>query len=215
MNFTAFQPSEVLAIIPEMSLVILAGIILLVDLLYHDREKPLFGWIAAAGFLIIAVLAALFSKPGAEAELVFGGMLRNDWASFTFRLIFLLGAAITVLIGCEGGLGRRHAEYCALVVIATLGMSLMASSANLIMLYLAIETTSLPLYIMAGFRVLDQKSVEAGMKYLLYGAMASAVMLYGFSLLWGFTGTTNIYEIADQFQAGRLAPLLMAVQPCW
>ena len=56
---------------------------------------------------------------------------------------------------------------------------------------------------MAGFRVLDQKSVEAGIKYLLYGAMTSAVMLYGFSLLWGFTGTTNIYEIAGQFQAGR------------
>ena len=71
----------------------------------------------------------------------------------------------------------------------------MVSPADLIMLYLAIETTSIPLYILAGFFIRDQKSTEAGFKYLLFGAMASAVMLYGFSLIFGFSGTTNIYEI--------------------
>jgi NADH-quinone oxidoreductase subunit N len=89
-------------------------------------------------------------------------------------------------------------------------MDLMASSTNLILLYLAIETTSLPLYILSGFRVLDQKSVEAGIKYLLYGAMTSAIMLYGFSLLYGFSGSTNIYEIANKFQQGGLPPVLLA-----
>lgn len=209
MDLTSFQPSMVLAIIPEIGLVVLAAVVLLLDLVFHPREKPLFGWVTAAGLTIIAVLSALFSRPGDEAQLIMGGMLRSDWASFTFRLIFLLGAAVTVLLAGDEEDGRRFGEFCTLVVVATLGMSLMASSANLVMLYLAIETTSLPLYIMAGFRVLDQKSVEAGLKYLLYGAMTSAVMLYGFSLLWGFTGTANIYEIAGQLQSGGASPLLI------
>ena len=78
------------------------------------------------------------------------------------------------------------------MLISTLGMSLMASSADLIMFYLAIETTSIPLYVLAGFLLRDKRSAEAGIKYLLFGAMASAVMLYGLSLLYGFTGTTQL-----------------------
>ncbi len=208
MDITTFQPSTILLIMPEMGLVLLAALALLLDLLYPRQEKPFLGWVSAAGLLLLAVLAAIFSRPGDEAQLIFGGMLRSDWASFTFRLVFLLGAAVTVLIGSDDADPRRYGEFCALVIVATLGMSLMASASNLIMLYLAIETTSLPLYIMAGFRVLDQKSVEAGIKYLLYGAMTSAVMLYGFSLLWGFTGTTDIYAIATQLQTGGVSPLL-------
>ncbi len=76
-------------------------------------------------------------------------------------------------------------------------MSLMASSANLVMLYLAIETTSIPLYVLAGFLRSDDKSTEAGFKYLLFGALTSTVMLYGFSLLFGFTNTTDIYALAS------------------
>ncbi len=73
-------------------------------------------------------------------------------------------------------------------------MNLMAASADLVMLYLAIETTSIPLYVLSGFMLADEKSTEAGFKYLLFGALTSTIMLYGFSLLFGFTGTTNIYR---------------------
>ncbi len=83
-------------------------------------------------------------------------------------------------------------------------MSLMASASDLIMLYLAIETTSIPLYVLAGFVIVDQKSVESGIKYLLFGAMTSAVMLFGFSFLYGFTGTTNLYaDCARRSKADR------------
>jgi NADH-quinone oxidoreductase subunit N len=135
-------------------------------------------------------------------------MLRQDWVSFTFRLIFMAGAALTALVA-TGKSGKHAGEFYLLLVISTLGMSLMAGSANLIMLYLAIETTSLPLYILAGFRVLDQKSVEAGIKYLLFGAMTSAVMLYGFSLLFGFTGTTGLYDLAGLLQQGQVSAVLL------
>jgi NADH-quinone oxidoreductase subunit N len=90
-------------------------------------------------------------------------------------------------------------EAYLLLLAATLGMCLMAASADLIMLYLAIETTSIPLYILAGFLKDDQKSTESGFKYLLFGAITSAVLLYGFSLIYGFTGKTNLYDLGSFF----------------
>ena len=84
-------------------------------------------------------------------------------------------------------------------------MNLMAASADLVMLYLAIETTSIPLYVLAGFMLSDKQSNEAGFKYLLFGAMTSAIMLYGFSLLFGFAGTTDLYELASMAVAGQLS----------
>jgi NADH-quinone oxidoreductase subunit N len=89
-------------------------------------------------------------------------------------------------------------------------MTLMAASADLIMLFLAIETTSIPLYIMAGFMTNDDKSTESGFKYLLFGAMTTAVMLYGFSLLYGLAGTSNIYAMAESIAAGAVpGPVLV------
>jgi NADH-quinone oxidoreductase subunit N len=84
-------------------------------------------------------------------------------------------------------------------------MTLMASSTDLIMIFLAIETTSIPLYVLAGFFKDDNKSTEAGVKYLLFGALTSAILLYGFSLIFGFTGTTDLYEITDMVVGGGLA----------
>ena len=95
------------------------------------------------------------------------------------------------------------------MLVSTLGMSLMAGSADLIMLYIAIETTSIPLYVLAGFLKHDEKSTEAGFKYLMFGAMTSAIMLYGFSLLYGFTGTTNIYLLGRAVQAGTLSEWIL------
>jgi NADH-quinone oxidoreductase subunit N len=94
---------------------------------------------------------------------------------------------------------NQRAEAYLLLLAATIGMCLMASSADLVMLYLAIETTSIPLYILAGFLTGDDKSTESGFKYLLFGALTSAVMLYGFSLLYGFTGTTSLYDLGIHF----------------
>ena len=98
-------------------------------------------------------------------------------------MLFLTGAAVTSLLAVEWDSISKRGEFYILLVFSTLGMNLMASSANLVMLFLAIETASIPLYALAGFMKDDNKSVEAGFKYLLFGAMTSAVMLYGFSLL--------------------------------
>ena len=194
----------ILSILPEIGLLVLAGVVLVVDLILNKDKGRVLGWITLAGLLLVALVSLLFSQPPTEPQLIWGGMLRADSAGFVFRFIFLSGAALTTLFVLENQEVGQRGEFYILLLVSTLGMSLMAISADLIMLYLAVETTSIPLYVMAGFITRDKKSVESGMKYLLFGAMTSAVMLYGFSLLYGFTGTTQIYEMAALLETGEL-----------
>ncbi len=199
-----FDPSTLLAILPEILLVVLGAIVLVCDLVLPEERRDFLGWITATGLGLILVVSLLVARPGVEPRLVWGGMVRQDWLAFIFKMLFIFSAGITSLfsMGYER-LGRRG-EFYILLLASTLGMNMMASAADLIMLYLAIETTSIPLYVLAGFMTNEDKSTEAGFKYLLFGAMTSAVMLYGFSLLYGFAGTTNIYELAQGIAAGSL-----------
>ncbi len=206
----------VLVFLPEIGLLLLAALVLVLDLAWRASRRWL-GWVTAGGALLVIVLSVLFARPAdpTQAEQIFGGMLRFDMTGFVFRLIFLSGAALTALFSMHHEIIGARGEFYALMLVSTLGMSLMACAADLILLFLAIETTSLPLYILAGFLTRDEKSVEAGVKYMLFGAVASAVMLYGFSLLYGFTGTTNLYQIAQGIlpRAGvpQLGPALALV----
>jgi len=134
-----------------------------------------------------------------------GGMVRFDWLGFFFKMLFMFAGAVTALLLMDNERVGRRGEAYLLLLASLLGMDLMAVSADLVMLYLAIETTSIPLYVLSGFMLADEKSTEAGFKYLLFGALTSAVMLYGFSLLFGFAGTTDIYQLADMLRAGNLS----------
>src|SRR3990170_5831 len=196
----------ILAILPEMLLLAWAGLILALDLALRPHRRALLGWLTALGGLGGPVGALVYARPGGDQGLIFGGMLRHDWPAFSFKVVFLFAAAVTALLSVGvSGISDRG-EYYALMLVATLGMMLMASSADLIMLYLAIETTSIPLYILAGFLKADRKSTESGIKYFLFGALTSTVMLYGFSLIFGFTGETNLYRLAESLQARQLSP---------
>lgn len=199
MSVTNFEPSMILAILPEILLLLLAGVVVAFDAVWKPEKRRGLGWLTFGGLVLIMILTLLVSQPGQNTRLIFGGMLNHDWYSFTFRLLFLFGAAITTLLAIDVKELGDKGEFYALMLVSVLGMNLMASAADIIMLYLAIETTSIPLYILAGFMTRDDKSTESGFKYLLFGATASAIMLYGFSLLYGFAGTTNIYQIAISF----------------
>jgi NADH-quinone oxidoreductase subunit N len=201
----------ILAILPEIGLLVLTAIVMTLDLVWHSERRRLLGWITAIGALVIIGLSVAFSRPVDGPTLIWGGMLRLDDSTFVFRMIFLAGAALTALFASESENLSHHGEFYALMLVSTLGMVLMASASDLIMLYLAIETTSIPLYVMAGFFTHDQKSVEAGLKYILFGAMTSAVMLYGFTLLFGFTGTTQIYQLAGLLGKVPLFAQVMAI----
>jgi len=201
MTIPSFELNMVIAILPEILLVALTGIILVLDALWKPERKRAFGWLTAGGLLVVMVISFLVSAPSGEDHLIFGGMLRQDWLAFAFNVVFMFAAAITALFAMDiEGLGQKG-EFYVLMLVSTLGMSLMAASADIIMLYLAIETTSIPMYILAGFMTREDKSTESGFKYMLFGAAASAIMLYGFSLLYGFTGQTNIYQIASSFSS--------------
>jgi NADH-quinone oxidoreductase subunit N len=204
-----FDSTLFLAILPEILILILAGFVLAFDLIWSDDQRPSMGWLTAGGLALILGLNLTVGRPGSNSILVWGDMLRFDWLSVTFKSLFIFGAAITALFAMDvEGLAKKG-EFYILLLVSTIGMSLMAASADLIMLYLAIETTSIPMYILAGFFKEDDKSTEAGFKYLLFGAMTSAIMLYGFSLLYGFSGTTNLTVLADSVRAQAIAPVAL------
>jgi NADH-quinone oxidoreductase subunit N len=189
--------ADFIAIYPEIGLVVLAAVVLFFSMKSKsDDSNNQTAWVTFYGLIAILALSFLVSNP-TDAELVFGGMLRHDGLAFIFRVIFLLAAAFTVLFSIgKKGLGDRG-EFYVLLVISTLGMSLVGASADMVMLFVALETATIPLYVMAGFLNTDDRSIEAGFKYLLFGAMTSAFMLYGFSLVFGFTGQTNLTAIAQ------------------
>jgi NADH-quinone oxidoreductase subunit N len=202
-----FTPVMFASILPEILILVLAVILLCVEPFWKEDQRRNAGWLTAGGLFIAMIISLLFGQPG-EPTAVFGGMIRFDWLGFFFKMLFMFAAAATALLLMDHEKAGRRGEAYVMLLASVLGMNLMASSADLIMLYLAIETASIPLYILAGFILADDRSTEAGFKYLLFGTLASTVMLYGFSLVFGFAGTTNLYALADMLAAGNLSPLL-------
>ena len=209
MSFTEFAPDRLLAILPVLLLFALAVALLILDLVWKPSRRRILGWLAASGVTLILLATLAFSRPPADEPLVLGGMLRWDWLAFFFTVLILFAAAITCLLSIHVDIIGNRGDYYGLLLITSLGMVLMASSADIIMLFLAIETTSIPLYILAGFIKADDKSTEAGLKYFLFGAVTSAVMLYGFSMIYGFTGETNLYFIADAITTAGMSLFLV------
>ncbi|HAX70864.1 MAG TPA: NADH-quinone oxidoreductase subunit N, partial [Anaerolineae bacterium] len=165
------------------------------------------GWLTAGGLLVTMIVSLLFGRPG-EPTATLGGMIRFDWLGFFLKMLFMFAGAATALLLMDHEKAGKRGEAYLLLLASLLGMNLMAVSSDLVMLYLAIETASIPLYILSGFLLNDERSTEAGFKYLLFGTVASTVMLYGFSLVYGFSGTTDLVEIAAMFTSSNLSPLL-------
>jgi len=184
--------------IPELSLVAFAIVVILLDLFTQRKgllvAVSLVGLVVSAGFTI--------AMWGGGSQAIFNNMLAVDNFALFFKLLFLGIAALVILASVDyvSKFARFRGEYYALVLLSTLGMMLMAATAELIAIYVALELTSISLYILAGF-LKDPKSTEASLKYLLLGAVASAVLLYGMALVFGFTGETHLGEIARTIQA--------------
>lgn len=211
--------SWALALAPEIALMGLLLMVLVYEKLFKPSSPRQVGVFTAWGsFAVLVMTAALYwifrePNPGwSAAESTFwGGMIRNDLVTFVFRLMFLAALTLTSLLSLDVP-RLQKLEYYALLITATIGFSLMAASTDLIMIYVALETASISSYLLAGFYSGQQRSSEAGMKYFIYGAFTTAVMLYGMSLLYGITGQTNLYVIGDVFsseQIAGVAPLLL------
>jgi len=202
-----FTSTTFASILPEILILVLGMLVLIVEPFWKEEQRRNVGWLTAGGLLISMVISLLFGQPGAPTTTL-GGMVRFDWLGFFFKMLFMFAGAATALLLMDNEKVGHRGEAYLLLLASLLGMNLMAASADLVMLYLAIETTSIPLYVLSGFMLADEKSTEAGFKYLLFGALTSTVMLYGFSLLFGFSGTTNIYQLAGMFTSSNLPPIV-------
>jgi NADH-quinone oxidoreductase subunit N len=192
-------------LIPELTLAATAVLVILLDLFIKRK-----GWLAGisiAGIVVAAGFSVVMWGGGSEA--VFNNMLAVDNFALFFKLLFLVIAALIVLASTDyvSKMARFQGEYYALVLLAALGMMLMAATAELISIYIALELASISLYALAGF-LKDPKSTEASLKYLLLGAVASAVLLFGMALVFGFTGKTQLGEIAQAIQSLSLGGVL-------
>jgi NADH-quinone oxidoreductase subunit N len=172
------------------------------------------GGLAAVSLAGIAGAAVALVARRDQAEIVFGGMLAADGFALYFNLLFLLVAALTLLISIPyvRRMGMDHGEYYALLLFSTLGMMVMASSLDLMTIFLGLETLSISLYILAGFLRGQLRSNESALKYLLLGAFASGFVLYGIALVYGATGSLNLKRVAEALAAGKVgSPVLLTI----
>ncbi|MBX6740966.1 MAG: NADH-quinone oxidoreductase subunit NuoN [Acetobacteraceae bacterium] len=192
MSWTLAMPELVLAC---------AGLAILVVGVVPKRETFFPISMAVIGALIVTALLVIGQPEGTAL----GGQYVSDAYSGFMKLLALGGAALSLLLAIDWnekeGLGRF--EFPVLVLFSTLGMMVMISANDLMALYLGLELLSLPLYVIAAFDRDNARSAEAGLKYFVLGALASGLLLYGTSLIYGFAGTTNFDRLADAFSAAQ------------
>ena len=206
-----------LAIAPELLLLVGAVLVLMVDVFVHPQPR-IHGWITALTFAsVAAAIGAQWHRIGIDGVgTSFGGTLFLHNLSVAARSILLVVAVLGVITAWEmlAGLGRRMAEGLSLVMVSTAGFMLMGASADLVMVFVALEIGSIALYVLAGIVRNSRAGDEAAMKYFLLGAFASAIFIYGGALAYAGTGTTNIVEAGTamaSYHTARPAVLLIGM----
>jgi len=192
---------DVYALLPETFLVVWASLLLLVDV-FRIRDKRWTAWGGIAGFVVALVLA--FMQFGRSPLLAFQGMVIADAFSVFLVALFALSGLVGILLAQD--FLQRHdmerGEYYVLLLFSVAGMMLMARVADLIMIFLALELFSIPLYIMSGFARPRSESEEAALKYFLLGAFAAGFMAFGIALVYGATGTTSLPSMVEVIGQG-------------
>lgn len=204
-----FTTNDLLALLPEMVLATVALVVILADLFLRARQRRALAWLSLLG--MAGALAATLSIPTFEEPMV-QGMLRVDVLAKFLNVVFLLGGGFTLMLSADylERQGAARGEYYALILFSTMGAMLMGSSADLLMIFLGLETLSIPLYILSSFFRHDPASQEAGFKYFLLGSFSSALLLYGVALVYGATGTTQLGALAGAVSGALAAkPLLL------
>jgi NADH-quinone oxidoreductase subunit N len=203
--------SDFYYILPEIVLTVGALLVLVADVLMPPAMRAARGWVALLAIGATAVSLAPFASTHVE---VAHGLLAVDRFALFFKIVFLIAAAITVLMSFHylDVESVAPGEYYFLILCATLGMMIMAGGIDLITIFIGLETMAVSFYILAGFIKPSQRSNEAAVKYFLLGAFSLGVLLYGMSLMYGLSGTTNLRVMAPLF-AGQETDmrLLLAV----
>ncbi|MEM7446043.1 MAG: NADH-quinone oxidoreductase subunit N, partial [Pseudomonadota bacterium] len=198
--------TDLIVALPELFLAVMGMVLLMVGVFSGKGASRLVNYLAVISFVIAGILAvATFDGP----QTAFNGLFQVESFGLFMKLLVLGGSALTLIIS-QDFIEREQMdrfEYGVLFVYATLGMMMMISAGDLISLYLGLELQSLCLYVIAAFRRDTARSSEAGLKYFVLGALSSGLLLYGASMVYGFSGTTNFAALANEF-AGQESPAL-------
>jgi NADH-quinone oxidoreductase subunit N len=200
--------SDFYYLLPEIVLTVGALILLLADLIVPRDKQSVLAWVALA--VLAATGAALIPVADAHVQISHGLIAVDRFALF-FKVIFLGSAALTVLMSVRylEVEGTRAGEYYFLILCATLGMMFMAGGTDLITLFIGLETMAIAFYILTGFLKPSRRSNEAAVKYFLLGAFSLGILLYGMSILYGLSGTTNLRSIATALVGQERDPRLV------
>lgn len=195
---------------PETIVVLTALVVLAIDLTsMREMETRLRfiigGMLASVG--CAAAIAWMVVMPAHANALE--GMLVVDPLTQLVKIALLALTIFTVLISIEGNFTAHVGEYLALILLATVGMMFLVSAEDILMIFVSLELTSLSLYVLTAFNKRDLKSAEAALKYFLFGGMSAAFMLFGLSLIYGLSGSTNLHQIAEALKGKGLDPLLV------
>ena len=203
-------PIDLYALLPLIVLVSWASLLLLVDLFIPPGSK---GWTAALAALGLLVTMALVLTQAGESLVALNGMLIVDGFSI-FLSVLLLGSGVVGISLAYDYLKRmeiERGEYYSLLLFSIVGMMLMSMAANLIVVFLALELLSIPLYVLAGFALPREESEEASLKYFLLGAFSAGFMVYGIALVYGATATTSIVDIVTAINSGTADIALLSI----
>jgi NADH-quinone oxidoreductase subunit N len=194
---------QLLPVLPELVLAVGAMALLMVGAYQGVRATGLIIGLALVLLVIVGVLE--LTLPAGKLVTFNGSFIVDDFARF-LKILALIGSGATLILATEflADPSRRIFEYAILVLLSTLGMMVLISAGDLIMLYLGLELMSLALYVVAASNRDDIKSTEAGLKYFVLGALSSGMLLYGASLIYGFTGTVSFAGIAAAAKTGSI-----------
>src|SRR5579871_3049317 len=201
-----FAVPDFLPALPEFFMACAAMVLLILGVFQGDKSAREISWLAVLALLIaLALVAAPLHAHGSERQVSLYGMFVTDGFGAFAKILVLTGSALSIILAMRYNEYEKIArpEYPVLVLLATTGMMMMISANDLIALYVGFELQSLALYVVAAFQRDTVRSTEAGLKYFVLGAVASGMLLFGASLIYGFCGGTAFVQISQALIAGK------------
>ncbi|MDQ2841589.1 MAG: NADH-quinone oxidoreductase subunit N [Acidobacteriota bacterium] len=195
---------------PEIIVTVTALIALAADLLFFKKSPLRVRLIIAATIASMGCIAAIVKLlPGSPQGVLAGGVFLSNPVTHLVQIALLVIAGLTLWLSVDSNFTDHVGEFVLLILLATTGMMFLVASQDLLVIFISLELLSLSLYILAGFDKYSPRSAEAALKYFLFGGMSAAFMLFGFSLLYGFSNSTNLLQIAGAIHGQPLNPLLV------
>jgi NADH-quinone oxidoreductase subunit N len=198
---------------PETTLAATFCVLLLLDLVVRKKSGTPSAWVAILGLVLTGFFVTKQAAAGSTS--IFFNMIAVDGFATFFKFVFLGSTLLVVIFSLQSEelkrSGRNMGEYYALLMALALGMTLMAGASNLLMMYLALELTSISSYILAGYTKQAEDSSEASLKYVIYGAVSSGMMLYGISILYGLTGSVDFYSVGRVLTMGDVNTIALII----